>query len=183
MCPQRRHGMIYATNSRTEKDASVAAYRTQVLILGEPGRMQESLRTLLRAVPDLEVLGPEKGFLSLPDPGLERPDLVLLDFGRPAAELTREVVWIKTNWPQTRCLVLADTSRLLQAAKAAGADGVLLRGFAGGEFFTMLRELLQEKIRLDVELAQPSSPAKGNGSENSVSLVEARALLVSPAVF
>jgi DNA-binding NarL/FixJ family response regulator len=160
----------------------VAANRVQVLIVGVPGRMQESLHTLLKAVPELEVSKAGKDGWPFADWGPERPDLVLLDFGEPATELTRDLAWIKANWPLANCLVLADTARQLKVAKAAGADGVLLRGFAMGEFFTTLQELLKGKVCLSFEPALPSSAVRGNGSESSSSL-GGHALLVNPVVF
>jgi DNA-binding NarL/FixJ family response regulator len=170
------------TDYRSEKDETVAANRVQVLIVGVPGRMQESLHTLLKAVPELEVSRAEKGDWPFADAGPERPDLVLLDFGEPATELARDLAWIKANWPLANCLVLADTARQLQAARVAGADGVLLRGFAMGEFFTTLQDLLKGKVCLGFEPALPSSEARGNIPESSASL-GGQALLVSPVVF
>lgn len=157
----------------------MTAERAQVLIVGMPGRMQESLRTLLKAVPDVEVLETGKEYFALTDLGNERPDLVLLDFGQPALALTGEVAAIKAKWPSASCLVLADTARQVQVAKAAGADGVLLRGFAVGELFATLSDLLKDRIHLSAEL-----PLQGPAIlESSVGRVESDALPVSPAVF
>jgi DNA-binding NarL/FixJ family response regulator len=152
------------------------------MIIGVPGRMQESLQTLLRAIPELEVAKATKGCWPLTDVGAEQPDLVLLDFCEPTTEMMRNLAWIKANWPQANCLVLGDTARQLQAAKAAGADGVLLRGFAMGEFFATLQELLKGKVSLGFEPALPHSQAQGNLLDSSGSL-GGRALLASPVVF
>jgi DNA-binding NarL/FixJ family response regulator len=157
----------------------VAANRAQILIVGMPGRMQECLLTLLKAVPDLEVLGTGQEYSSLTDWDAETPDLVLLDCGQSALALTGEVGSIKAKWPSASCLVVADTARQLQVAKAAGADGVLLRGFAVGELFATLRELLQAKIRLSPELAL----ADNAGSASHGTWVEGYTLLASPVVF
>ncbi len=156
----------------------MAVNRAQVLILGVPGRMQECLRTLLRAVPDLEVLGEKPEYWPLADVSGERPDLVVLDFGAQTAEVARDLAWIKAHWPTASCLVVADTARQLHAAKAAGANGVLLRGFAAGEFFGMLHDLLQGQFRVSLEPAQP-----GSALESGSSLKEGRALFASPAVY
>ena len=167
---------------RIEKDKKVAVNRAQALILGVPGRIQESLRTLLKAVPDLEVLGTEKGYWPPANVGDDRPDLVVLDFGSQTLELTRDLAWIKANWPATSCVVVADTARQAQAAKAAGANGVLLRGFEAGEFFGMLHDVLHGPFRAGLEPAQPSSEAKGSSPESGPSLGEGRALLASPVI-
>ncbi len=156
----------------------MAVNRAQVLILGVPGRMQDSLRTLLRAVPELDIVGAKRDCRPLVNGGSPRPDLVVLDFGAQTAEVTRHLAWIRAHWPTASCLVVADTVRQLLAAKAAGAHGVLLRGFAAGEFFGMLRDLLNEQFRLGLEPARPSG-----AFESSPSLKEGRALLASPAVY
>jgi DNA-binding NarL/FixJ family response regulator len=161
----------------------VAVNRAQVVILGVPGRMQESLRTLLKAVPDLEVLGEKQEYWPLTDVGGDMPDLVVLDFGAQTAEVTRDLAWIKAHWPAASCLVVADTARQLQAVKAAGANGVLLRGFAAGEFFGMLRDLLHGQFGLGLERAEPGSEARGSALESGPSLKEGRALLASPVVY
>jgi len=161
----------------------VAVNRAQVLILGVPGRMQESLRTLLKAAPDVEVLGAKQEFWPLVDGSRERPDLVVLDFGVQPAKVARDLAWIKSHWPTASCLVVADTARQLHAAKAAGANGVLLRGFAAGEFFGMLHDLLHEQFRIGLEPAQPGSEARGSTSESGPSLKEGQALLASSVVY
>jgi DNA-binding NarL/FixJ family response regulator len=169
-------------DSHREKDETVAANRAKVLIVGVPGRMQESLQTLLKAIPEVEVSKAEKGCWPLAAVSAERPDLVLLDFCEPATELTRDLTWIKVNWPLTNCLVLGDTARQLQTAKAAGADEVLLRGFAMGEFFATLKNLLKDKVCLGFEPAGLSGSAKESILESSGSL-GGRALLANSVVF
>ena len=131
----------------------------QVLIVGVPGRMQESLRTLLNAIPKFEIVEAENGFW----PPVDRvaksmPDLVLLDFGLPAPEAAAALEWIKANWSSARCLVLVNTAQQKLAAKTAGADGVLLKGFSAAEFFVTLKELLKEKITLGLDLSDPKVP-------------------------
>ncbi len=132
--------------------------RAQVLIIGMPGRMQEGLRTLLNAIPQFDVK--DSRCENWPPTELlagDVPDLVLLDFGLPAQEAIQDLEWIKSNWTSTRCLVLANTVRQQIAAKAAGADGVLLRGFSGAEFFAAIRALLVGKVT-GLELRDPKAP-------------------------
>jgi DNA-binding NarL/FixJ family response regulator len=144
--------------------------------------MQESLQTLLRAIPELEVAKAEKEGWPLTDVGGDQPDLVLLDFCEPTTEVVRVLAWIKAHWPTASCLVLGDTARQLQAAKGAGADDVLLRGFAMGEFFATLKELLKGKVSPGFEPAQPNSQIHENTLESSGSL-GGQAQLASPVVF
>ncbi len=168
---------------RAEKDKTVAANHAHILIVGVPGRIQESLRTLLKAVPDLEVLGADTGRWPVTDLKDGRPDLVLLEFCHPAEELTRELTWIRAHWPSASCLVLADTARQLRFARTAGADGALLRGFGAGEFFATLRDLLQGKVSLGSESAMLGGVAADHQAESSPRFGEGQVLLASPAVF
>ncbi len=161
----------------------MAANHAQILIVGVPGRIQESLRTLLKAVPDLEILGADTGRWPVTDLKESWPDLVLLDFCQPAEELTRELTWIRAHWPSASCLVLADTARQLRFARTAGADGALLRGFGVVEFFATLRDLLKGKISLGFEPALPGSGAADSRLEGGPRYSEGQVLLASPVVF
>ena len=161
----------------------MAANQAQILIVGVPGRIQDSLRTLLKAMPDLEILGGDTGRWPVTDLKEGRPDLVLLEFCQPAEELTRELTRIRAQWPSASCLVLADTARQLRFARTAGADGALLRGFGAGEFFATLRDLLKGKVSLGFESALPGSGAVDSRLEGSSHYSEGHVLLASPVVF
>jgi DNA-binding NarL/FixJ family response regulator len=160
----------------------VAATRAKVLIVGVPGRMQESLQTLLKAIPAVEVTKAERGCWPLTGMGADQPDLVLLDFCEPATEMLRDLAWIKAHWPLATCLVLADTARQLQVAKAASADEVLLRGFAISEFFATLQNLLKDKAGSAFEPDVLSGLANGSLPDSSGS-AGARALLTHSVIF
>ena len=133
----------------------MAANQAQVLIVSVPGRIYETLQTLLNSLPGLEVQHAVKGHW--PSPGYcdQKTDLVLLDCGRPDGELMADLAWIRTNWPLTRCIVLADRACQLQAALSAGADAVLLKGYSIGEFFKTIRYLLKTKIGAGLESTLP----------------------------
>jgi DNA-binding NarL/FixJ family response regulator len=109
--------------------------------------MQESLRTLLNAIPKFEVIEAQpEGRLPVEYIAEGEPDLVLLDFGLPAPQVIQNLAWIKANWISARSLVLANTARQQLAAKAAGADEVLLKGFSVAEFFASIHGLLAGKV-------------------------------------
>jgi len=129
--------------------------QAQVLVLGTPGRMQESLRTLLQSVRELEALDPGAGHWPSPRYSSEKIHVVVLDLGRPEGDMPRDLAWLKANWPLTRCLVLADTALQLRLALSAGADAALLKGFTAGELFATLKDLLKGKVDPPFELAVP----------------------------
>jgi DNA-binding NarL/FixJ family response regulator len=105
--------------------------------------MREGLRTLLRMIPTIELVGQvDQGAAALERVTQARPGLVLLDSSLPYAEMELALRQIKAKWPQVQCLVVADTIQQQGLAQAAGADGVLLKGFAAEMLFTTIEEVL-----------------------------------------
>jgi DNA-binding NarL/FixJ family response regulator len=101
------------------------------------------LSALLTTIPQLEIVGQaDDGFAALKMVAERRPTLILLDSNLPDHEVKAMVNQLKANWPQTRCLVLADNSRQQQAAKSAGADEVLLKGYPAANLLTNIEKLL-----------------------------------------
>jgi DNA-binding NarL/FixJ family response regulator len=124
--------------------------RVPVLIVARPGRMREGLRALLRMIPTIELVGQvDQGSAALERVTQVRPALVLLDASLPFAEMELALRQIKVEWPQTQCLVVADTIQQQGLAQAAGADGVLLKGFAAEMLFTTIEEVLARINRLN----------------------------------
>lgn len=168
---------------RCERGKTVAATHAQILIVGVPGRIQESLCTLLKAMPELDVLEGEMERRRVVDLKDGSPDLVLLEFCPTPEEFARELAWIRARWPGASCLVLADTARQIRLARTAGADGALLRGFAADEFFATLRDLLKGKVGLSLEAALTGTQAADSQPGISRGFGEAPVLIASPAVF
>jgi DNA-binding NarL/FixJ family response regulator len=54
---------------------------------------------------------------------------MLLDADLPGNEAWSVLRQIKAQWPQTRCIVLANNGQQRQIANAHGADVVLAKGF------------------------------------------------------
>lgn len=117
--------------------------RVPVLIVARPGRMRAGLLALLRMIPTIELVGQvDQGAAAPEKVTQERPALVLLDSSLPFAEMERALRRIKAEWPQTQCLVVAGTIPQQGLAQAAGADRVLLKGFAAETLFTTIEEVL-----------------------------------------
>jgi DNA-binding NarL/FixJ family response regulator len=115
------------------------------LVVARTNRMRDSLTTLLRAIPKIgavEQLGnAAAGLTTLPP---QPQTLVLLD-----ASLMNQEAWAfmkqaKSHQPWAYCkwLVLANNSFQERIALTAGADRVLLTGFAAAEFFAAIDELV-----------------------------------------
>jgi DNA-binding NarL/FixJ family response regulator len=117
--------------------------RESILIVARPGRLRDALRALLATLPQLEIVGQaDNGFSALKLVAERRPSLILLDTTLLDDEVKALVSQVKANWPQTRCLVLADNSRQQQVAKSAGADEVLLKGYPAANLLTNIEKLL-----------------------------------------
>ena len=117
--------------------------RMSVLIVARPGRIREGLRALLRTIPRIEIVGQVgQGSAALEMVTRERPALVLLNSSLPFEETWMALKQIKAEWPQTRCIVLVDNIQEQDMAQAAGADGVLLKGFAAETLFMTIDEVL-----------------------------------------
>jgi DNA-binding NarL/FixJ family response regulator len=112
--------------------------------------MREGLRALLRTIPRIKIVEQvDRGSAALAMVTQERSTLVLLDSSLPSEEMWAAVKQIKAEWPQTQCIVVADTIRQQGMAHASGADGVLLKGFAAETLFTTIDEVLMRADKLN----------------------------------
>ena len=117
-------------NDMTEKES--------LLIVAAPGRLRDSLEALLKTLSWLHIVEPADNKLS----ALERmnqyqPKLILLD-----NETWSLLNSIKTLYPQVHCLALVNGLQQQRAAKSAGADITLLKGFVASELFAAIEKLL-----------------------------------------
>jgi DNA-binding NarL/FixJ family response regulator len=116
--------------------------KISTIIAVRPGVMQQALRMTLAQLSHIEISGAAGGGLSAfnlahKDP----PALLIIDASLPEDEILALLRSIKQELPQTRCLVLAETTRQQQVMLAAGADAVLLRGEATERFKAVLDEI------------------------------------------
>ncbi len=120
------------------------------LIVARPGRMRNGLRALLRTIPRIKIVGHvDQGSAALEMVTRERPALVLLNSSLPFEETWMALKQIKAEWPRTRCIVLVDNIQQQDMAQAAGADGVLLKGFAAETLFMTIDEVLMRVDKPD----------------------------------
>jgi DNA-binding NarL/FixJ family response regulator len=138
--------------SQTQKEKSLQP-RLLTLVAAMPGRMQDSLQALLETMPGVVTDRAGDGAAALRMVVEQHPDLVLLDTNLPGEPGWGVLEQIKAQQPQTRCLVLAGSILQRQAAQAAGADGVLLKGFSTAELFATIEEMLATAV--------PGSERKG----------------------
>ncbi len=116
---------------------------TPVLIAARPDRKRDSVRAMLKAIPQLKIIGQaDDGPAVLKIIADQRPALVLLNANLPDDKTWAVLKQIKTEWPQTPCLVLVDTIDQRPMAETAGADGVLMAEFSITEIGATIDKLL-----------------------------------------
>ena len=126
---------------------------TLALIAAQAGSLQSSLLALMTTMPQIKaVILAEETPQVLRMIAEHRPALVVLDMGLLRGDAQTILEQIKTEWPLTRCVVLADDVQQQQKAQAAGADAVLIKGFLPAKLITTIEELLSEGKTDDVQV-------------------------------
>jgi DNA-binding NarL/FixJ family response regulator len=130
------------------------------LVVARPGLVRDGLQAVLSAVPGVEALEPADCAAS----ALERLDshslsLTILDSSLPEDELCTTLGVIKGKWPQVWCIVIAGTPQQGRVMQTAGADAVLVEGFAPPLLSKMIREVIDAS---DSPLAPTDEPEEGN---------------------
>ena len=119
------------------------------LIVANPGRIRDSLKTMLRAVPHIQTIYQANDAPTASKIISEhRPALVLLDSKLANNDIQSVSRQIKTVSPQTRCIVLVDNIQQQWMAKVADADTVLAIGCPATKFLTIIEGLLTEEVNV-----------------------------------
>jgi DNA-binding NarL/FixJ family response regulator len=115
-----------------------------VLIVARSDRMRSSLKIVLETKPWLKVVDQtDESASALEMVSQRRPALMILDTNLPSNGAWMTILkQVKAQAPQTRCLVLTDTTQNLQVAKSAGADVALFKGFPAPKLFESIEGLL-----------------------------------------
>jgi len=132
---------------------------TMALVVARPGHLGGGLQSLLRTVPQIEIIAETKDPAVLLRMGAEmQPDLVLLD-----ASLFDEDTWSvltknKSEWTHTQYVVLVADDQQRQKAEEAGAELVLPEGFPAAKLVASIEALLSQ--RENDNLIKPDSQDK-----------------------
>ena len=116
------------------------------LVLARPGPQRDGLQALLLALPQIAHVDLVDNLTAAAlQIEKRRPAIVLLEFGLPNGETQGLLRQVERLSPLTRCIVLANSVPEQLAAKAAGAEVVLLTGVtAPGLLATIERSLGRE---------------------------------------
>ena len=118
------------------------------LVITKPGHLRNGLQSILRTVPQIEVIAESHNPSVLVRMSDEiHPDLILLD-----AEVIEDPEWtaiskLKKEWPQTTILVLTENDKQGQQSKDAGADHFLPKGFPAAELVNLIENSLIQHLR------------------------------------
>ena len=113
-----------------------------VLIVDDSAAVRDGLRSILRANPDIEVLGEAAdGLAAIARVEGLQPDIILMDAQMPQMDGIEATRRIKVRWPNIKILFLTVHTEYVEAALAAGADTYLLKDSGRRELLQAIREL------------------------------------------
>lgn len=156
------------------------ADQIRVLIADDHTIVRSGVRLLLEAEPDLEVVGEAiEGNEALAMVDSLRPDVVLMDITMPGIDGIEATRQIKSQWPETKVLVLTmhrSDEYFFEMIKA-GASGYLLKGAETSELTHALRIVAKGEVYIYPSMA--NKLVKGylsslESKENSESILSPR---------
>jgi len=128
-----------------------------ILLVARPGRRRDSLRALLKAIPQLQVINQaDDGPAALKLINGHQLALMLLDTSLSDDEVRLVLEQIKNKPSHPHCLVLADTSKRQKMAETGQADKVLSADFAITDFL-MIAERLLSLYETPIEMSTTTS--------------------------
>lgn len=117
------------------------------LIVAKPGHLWDGVQSLLRTLPEIEIIAEIKFPSVLLRMGSEmQPDLILLDASLFGENIVKAITKISEEWPHTQCVVLVEDSKHHQAVCDAGADLVVQQGFPATKLVAAIEELLSAHL-------------------------------------
>jgi len=113
----------------------------RVLVVDDQPRARQSLKALLRTLPQVsELCEAADGQEALRLIEESRPDVVLMDVRMPEMDGLQTTRLIKTRWPQVKVILLSMYGEYMTQALEAGADAFVGKGEPPG---TLLATLLK----------------------------------------
>jgi len=117
----------------------------KTVLVGRPGPLRDGLHALIDTIPEVEVVGEASDASAMQQlVAALQPGLVLLDTDLFGDADWTVLEWIKAEWPETRCLALAETGEQHEEAEAVEADAVLFKGSPAARLVETIVDLLPE---------------------------------------
>jgi len=130
-----------------------------LVIVDEPGRARNALRTMLVSTQNVRIVDL---FDTCSDLNLWMsycfPDVVVISERSMRGECRPLLKSIKAAYPRSRFLVILEKSDQAQAWLAQGADQVFLKGFSSSELFALMDQWSMDKMMHNFSDGQMQPP-------------------------
>jgi len=144
-------------DERSITDPALETGSLLTIIASAPGLAEQSLRTTLESLPSVQVVGTAAGCLTALQMVRDRQaGLVVLDANVPFGEIQRFLRLLEQWGPETRSLVLAETTNQVYRALATGADAALRWDASPQELGAALAGLQRPRAG-DAQRSEPES--------------------------
>jgi DNA-binding NarL/FixJ family response regulator len=117
------------------------------IIVAKPGHLWDGVQSLLRTLPQIEIIAEIKRPSVLLKMGREmQPDLILLDASWIGENTLKAIAKTNEEWSNTKCVVVVEDSQHHQALYDAGADLVVQQGFPATKLVAAIEKLLSAHL-------------------------------------
>ena len=122
---------------------NASVLNASVLIVASPGELRESLQALLATLPQVgQVLVANDGAGALSAIERHCPELLVVAGDIPVSNAHRLLERAKQECPESKFLVLVDSTAQLNEAESAGADRAVLKGYPASQLLRTASELI-----------------------------------------
>ncbi len=115
-----------------------------ILIVANPGNLQQGLQALLTVIRDVEVLVANEIASVLEVVESHTPSLLILDNDLIGDDVLVKMDRIKSRWPNIRWVILVNDEQQRQRVQEMDADLVLIKGFPAAKLIIAIKALLPD---------------------------------------
>jgi len=138
----------YDVSMGTDTSEKNAMRTIRVLIVDDCPVVRDGLTSLLKTSPVMRIVGEASdGGEALKSVARLRPDVVLVDAQMPGLDGVDTTRRIKVRWPEVKVLFLTVHSSYIDDARAAGADGHLMKDCTARGLISAIMEMAGGKLR------------------------------------
>ena len=124
---------------------------TLALVIAKPGHLWNGLQSLLRTIPQIEIIAETKDPSVLLKMSSEmHPEIILIDANTFDENNWTAITKIKGELPQTKIVVMTENNHQRQSAQEAGADIVLPKGFPAAKLVNLIEDALIQNSKEEI---------------------------------